>query len=151
MRPKMVVTGFGEVLVRLRNTADRVSDAAREATKRAAQRIENNAKRMTPEDTGDLVSTIRVERQYQVETRSRLELVVTAGGTAQSGMSTSSYALEIHENYDEAHMGPNTQLKQAGETLRIGRHFLTRALDMERERLPEEIESMVRKFTGDDL
>lgn len=151
MKPSMNVSGFGEVLLRLRNIADRVSKETRETAKRAADRIVVNAKRMTPVDTGDLESTIHVEKQYQVETKGRLELVVTAGGIAESGFSTSDYALEVHENYDEAHMGPRTRDKQATESLQIGRHFLTRAHDMERDRLPKEIEATVSKFTGDDL
>ncbi len=148
MKPKMTITGVADVQAMLRNVASRVSDSSRKVMDRAANRVVENAKAMAPVDQGYLEESIVRDTDYEVENRRRKMIFISVGGmTAPDGTNVSDYALDVHENYDETNMGPNSRLKQAGQTLKIGRHFLTRALEMEQQRLPDEIATTVRANT----
>lgn len=148
MKPKMTITGVADVQAMLRNVASKVSGSSRKVMDRAADRVVENAKAMTPVDQGYLEESIVRDTDYEVENRRRKMVFISVGGmTAPDGTNVSDYALDVHENYDETNMGPNSRLKQAGQTLKIGRHFLTRALEMEQQRLPDEIATTVRANT----
>lgn len=135
----MKVSGVGQVVARFDNISRRVHRANREQMKRSSERVVSLARRMCPRLTGDLEETIQALPARDADANRRLTISVVAGGLTPSGIDTSAYAIRVHEDYDEQHMGPETRLKQQGETLQIGRHFLTRALEMEGERLPDDI------------
>lgn len=131
----------GNADVQLRNTSRRVTDAARSAMLRAADRIVKLAKLQAPHDTGALEESIRIERTYGE--RRRLQIDIIAGGNvmveSQGRMiDLNQYAFEIHERYEEIHPKPgrNTLAKmQANPGVQIGSGFLSRAVAKERAKL----------------
>ncbi len=137
-------SGTGAVITMLRNLATRVPDGARAQTKRSAARVVKLAKLMTPEDTGDLANSIRIEKTYGERGRLVIsiiagnETVVKAGGRE---IDLNQYAALVHEAYETSVAyvngpGKNTLRKMAENPgILIGSGFLTRAMATEEEKI----------------
>jgi len=143
----MKFSGFEEVIVGLRNAADRVEDGARKQMHRSADKIVKEAQINAPEDTGALVASIHKEVDYERRDAGghggRLKISVVAGGEV-NGVNVNAYVARIHELYDEMGTGPRTKLKMEKYPGRVGAHFLTRAADMVEKRLEEVMIEVVR-------
>jgi hypothetical protein len=121
----MKISGVEQMLAQLQNVAERVSDTSRKTMHRNADAIVKLAKLQVPRDTGDLEESIRKEVSYDTGRNGRLVLTLTFGGG-----NVDRYGIEIHENYDIANAGPQTQAKmRANPGVVIGRKFLERAID----------------------
>ena len=131
-------TNAGAVATDLRNTADRVKDAARKLMHRSAARIVAQAKINAPRDKWNLEESIRIERSY-VGPFGRLQIRIIAGGMV-NGVNVDDYAALVHEHYDYV-----TRVNGPGEGTRekmaeypqatIGGKFLSRAAEQEDEKL----------------
>lgn len=143
---KMGVTGIEEVYVALRHEAERVADSARKTMHRATDRIVREAQLNAPVDKHNLEKSIRKEKVS--EGNERLALNVTMGGYV-NGVNVDAYAVEVHENYDDARPGPETQAKRdANPGRHVGRKFLERAVAEELPKLEKAlISATVRNIT----
>lgn len=136
MRASARVSGMGAVQMQLRNIAQKVPAHAARTMQRAANRIVETAKIMVPEDTGNLMESIRIERGVQADRR--IFINVIAGNqtvTLPNGkeIDLNQYALIIHENYDQMNPGEKTLDKMAKyPDYQIGARFLSRAAERER-------------------
>jgi HK97 gp10 family phage protein len=143
MQIKMNVTGLNDLVLKLRNTAERVSDTARKTMHRGADKIVKEAKLNCPVDEGNLEASIKKEVAYGE--RGRLEIDVAVGGTI-NGVNVDEYATEVHEHYEGMKPGPGTQAKREANPGRyVGEKFLTRAAETVRPRLEKDAISDVLK------
>lgn len=158
MKGSMSVSGTGHVQSMFRSIGERVPDAARGQMKRAADRVVKLAKLQTPEDTGDLANSIRIEKTY--DNRRRLQIDIIAGNetvTKFSGqvVDLNEYAAMVHEAYETSIApngpGPNTLAKMAANPgIKIGSGFLRRAFEKEDERLDAVMVSVVSKIVAQE-
>lgn len=126
MDVKFKVTGYNEVMARLKYVALKVPDNARKAMHRMADNVVKQAKINAPRDRGNLEDSIRKEIQYGYQ--GRLSMTIVMGGMV-GGVNVDEYAIQVHENYDDEHPGPTTEYKRSlypGEF--IGSKFLDRAI-----------------------
>ena len=140
--------GVEDLVLQLRNTADRVSGTARKTMHRNADKIVELAQLQTPVDKHNLEQSIRKEVGYGA--RGRLEIDIVVGGFV-NGVNVDHYAAEVHENYDDDNPGPNTEAKRnANPGVQIGHHYLERAVDKYRPKLQREmIEDVLRMWRLD--
>ena len=139
---KMRITGVGEVLAKLRYITQRVPDGARKKMRSVADHIVEEAKLNAPEDSGDLVASIRKEVTYGG--KGRLQIDIVAGGNPK----VDRYVAEVHENYEgmvaPSKWGkgpsPRTKAKRAANPGRyVGEKFLERAIRSNEKRIPQDI------------
>jgi len=127
MKINMKVKGIDQLIAQLRHTAEKVSDSARKTMHREADRIVEQARLYAPVDKHNLEESIRKDVHYGH--RGRLQIDIVMGGIV-NGVNVDTYAVEVHENYDDARPGPGTQAKRdANPGVHIGRKFLTRAME----------------------
>ena len=135
------VKGLGDLTVALRHAGERVSDTARKTMHRQADRIVKRAQLYAPVDKHNLEKSIHKEVAYG--DRGRLEINIVAGGFV-NGVNVDEYVIQVHENYQN--MGPGTLAKQAANPgVVVGRLFLKRALEENREKLEQAVISAVLK------
>ncbi len=145
MRFSTRLTGFSEVREMLRSVGEKVPDVARGMMKRSANRIVKQAKINTPEESGALVESIRIEKSYG--TRGRLQIDIVAGGLPE----LESYALLVHEDYEGSVAyvngpGPRTREKMAANpNAIIGSGVLSRDYEQERDNLIQRMMEMVNE------
>lgn len=158
MNASMNVVGYGGLVNMLRSIADRVPDAARGQMKRASQRVVTLAKLQAPEDEGNLVNSIRIERSYG--TRNRLQIDIIAGDQTVVNdfgrtIDLNTYALMVHEAYETQvatrRPGENTRRKMiANPTIKIGSGFLRRAMDKEAKGLERVMVKAIEKIIKEE-
>jgi hypothetical protein len=133
LRPRLRVSGAGDVALRLGYAGERVKDGARKAMHRGADKIVKEARLNTPVDKGNLEASIVKDVNYV--DRGRLQIEVVVGGFV-GGVNVDEYAAEVHENYDDENPGPRTALKREANPGRlIGSKFLERAIEDNREKI----------------
>lgn len=126
MDVRLKITGYNELQARLQYLTGKVPENARKAMHRMADAVVKQAKINAPRDRGNLEESIRKEVQYGYQ--GRLSIVIVMGGMV-GGVDVDEYAIQVHENYDDAHPGPTTEYKRTlypGEF--IGSKFLERAI-----------------------
>lgn len=147
MDVKFRVTGYNEVMARLKYITKTVPESARKSMHRAADRIVKQAKINAPRDKANLEESIRKEVKYGYQGRLNIQIVM---GGVVNGVNVDEYAVEVHENYDDAHPGPTTEYKRTlypGEY--IGGKFLERAIDKYAPSLPDTIKADVERTIKD--
>jgi hypothetical protein len=152
MMGSVKVSGVGSVMASFRSIATKVPDRARKVMHRSADRVVKLAKLMVPEDTGNLMESIRIESVYvmggghgrlQINVIVGNQIVVNSNGET---VDLNDYALKIHELYGMMSPGPRTREKQnANPEIYVGERFLTRAIDAERPRLNAEMVRIVEE------
>lgn len=143
MEFKAKASGFAQIYAQLSHAGDRVVEAGRKQMHRSADKIVEEAKLNTPVDKHNLEESIHKEIDYGY--RGRLQIQIVVGGNV-NGVNVDRYAAEVHENYDSSHPGPGTLAKmQANPGRIIGRGFLTRAVEAQREKMEKAMLSAVVK------
>jgi hypothetical protein len=125
------------VRAELRYATKTVPENARKEMHRAADRIVKQAKLNAPVESGALEDSIRKERS--TGDRGRLQLDIVAGGEGD----LDRYALIMHESDYE--LGPRSRAKQqaVGGRAKVGRKFVTRAVNKEKKTIREGIAAVV--------
>ncbi|AMB48264.1 HK97 gp10 family phage protein [Methylobacterium sp. AMS5] len=135
---KLKTSGFEGVMAMLRNVAEKVPENARKTMHRGADTIVREAKLNAPVDKHNLEESIRKEVNY-TGLRRRLSISIVAGGQV-NGVDVDEYAMEVHENYDDARPGPGTAAKRdANPGRQIGSHYLTRAVEDQKAKLEKAV------------
>lgn len=128
IRTKVRHEDWGRVELYLTNTEARVRDNAARSLRRSAERIAKRAKTYTPEDTGDLMNSIRVEAKRGRKNRTEYTIVMGGMIGAERGIDLDQYAYIVHEFYDLMPTGAGTAAKMEIYGDKVGAHFMTRAL-----------------------
>lgn len=140
---KMTETGCDAVILMLRNVAQKVPENARKVMHKQADAIVVLAKRMAPEDDGELTDAIHTE--ISKDERGRLQIDIVCGGIVR-GVDVDRYAAEIHENYESMKPGEITILKQQIDpSIVVGGKFLDRAAEASRPRLMKAMIEVTQK------
>ncbi|QIG69079.1 putative tail component protein [Rhizobium phage RHph_N1_15] len=137
----MKVTGVKETVLRLRNIGQRVHENARKTMHAAADRIVETAKKMAPVDEHNLEEAI-VKRVGYEGTRRRLAIDIEILPVV-NGVRVEDYATYMHEgNYK---LGPKSQVKNDTQSETVGRGFLTRAGELEEDKLNARMVSVINE------
>ena len=144
MKASISITGANEVISRLRYYADKVPENGRKVMNRRAEIILQNAKNYAPEDIGNLVNAIQLERSYGSRGRLQINIFVAARG-GELGVNNElkpgdleRYAAFVHENYSGWVQNPSKKTKQKMAMYgadKVGTGFLRTAVDEQRENL----------------
>lgn len=152
MKANIRVSGFAFVKAQMQNLAHRLPDSARGEMKRAANRIVKRARIYVPEDEGDLMDSIRIEKSYDQSRGGRLVIGVIAGNETVVKaygrvVDLNQYAALVHEAYETEVAYVNGPGERTLEKMRqhpnaiIGSGFLSRAAEEEQ---PKLIESLIQ-------
>lgn len=144
---KFKVTGYNDVRARLQYIAKKVPENGRKVMHAMADVVVKQAKINAPRDKANLEESIRKEVQYGY--LGRLSLQIVMGGTV-NGVNVDEYAIQVHENYDDANPGPTTQYKRTlypGEF--IGSKFLDRAIKKHSARFESTIRADIERTIRD--
>lgn len=133
------VHGAEDLILRLRNLAERVPETGRKTMHRGADKIVEEAQLNTPVDKHNLEKSIRKEISYSDTgsgSQGRLQIDIVVGGTV-NGVDVDEYSVEVHERYEDFKgVGKGTQAKREANPSRyIGEKFLTRAFEAQRKKL----------------
>lgn len=137
---EMKVTGITENILRLRNIGPRVHENARKTMHAAADRIVALARKMAPVDEGNLEAAIQKQIAYDASNRGRLMIDVVILSEV-NGVAVEDYATFMHEGVYK--LGPKSEAKQAREGVVVGRGFLDRAAEPEKEKLQQRMIGVV--------
>lgn len=153
MKPKMVTKGMGYNIMLLRNYAKEIPDHAARTMQRAANRIVKNAKNYVPEDTGDLMNSIRIEKSRGARGRTQVDVIVGNMEGKVREVDLNHYAALVHESYELWAKKPSdkTKAKMARFPGKVGSGFLTRAASEEEavlaSKMITEIQRLIRPGT----
>jgi len=127
------VTGVDEVILQLRNIAEKVPDHARRTMHNVSDKIVELAQLQAPVDKHNLEQSIH--KEVFTEDNRRLAIDIKAGGEV-NGVNVDEYAVQIHENYSDMKPGKGTLAKMAANPgVQIGEKFLERAYDKYEDKL----------------
>ena len=161
MRPRIKLTGLSAVRTELRTLADRVPDTARKTMHRSAEIIVETAKAYAPEDTGNLVESIRIIKDYAgMNGRLQIDIGIEPRGELFSASGTwitheqfNRYSILVHENYESVAdvngPGPKTLQKMAHNPGKVGSGFLRRAAGEEEHKLAEKTIAAITKVINE--
>lgn len=149
---KVKVTGIDQVRAELRNTASTVRASAREAMKRAALRIRDEARINAPRDKWNLEEAIQIVRSVGDNGRLQLDIDIIP---VIHGVNVAQYALIIHENYNSIIVEDGDPSRRQGTKEKqaqypdhvIGEKFLERAADKESKTMAKYMIDVVTRAT----
>jgi len=143
------ITGLAETALQLRQFGNKAVDHAARQMRSLAEKVEKKAKDYVPEDSEELMKSIRtVTDRGGIRGRLRLEVVV-GGRTVELHRSAHAdrldvdldqYAWIIHEDYESMKPGKKTiaKMERVGRD-KVGSGFLRRAADEERKNLRKQL------------